>query len=183
MQYRLTLPKGPWGTILADPPWMLNSNGVRRDLHYDRMTQEELKAIPVATVCAPDAHLWLWTTNPHLPEALELVEAWGFHYRSLRTWSKPKMGLGWWLRSQTEHLIFATKDKSNRKNPGSWTTIFNAEAGKHSAKPDEAIQCIEALSPGPRLEIFARQERPGWTTLISDSAPKDSKDDQTPKLS
>jgi N6-adenosine-specific RNA methylase IME4 len=140
------------------------------------MTQEELKAIPVASVCHPDAHLWLWATNPHLPEALELVTAWGFQYRSLRTWNKPRMGLGWWLRSQTEHLIFASKTKNNRKNPSSWTTIFEADAGEHSAKPAEAIKCIEALSPGPRLEIFARAPREGWTTLISDSQPTDPKD-------
>jgi len=176
MQYRLALPPGPWGTILLDPPWMLQSTGVRRELHYDRMTQDELKAIPISSICAPDAHLWLWTTNPHLPEALELVTAWGFQYRCLRTWVKPRMGLGWWLRSQTEHLIFASKTKENRKNPSSWTTILTAPAGEHSAKPDEAIACIEALSPGPRLEIFARKERPGWTTLISNANSADTHD-------
>jgi N6-adenosine-specific RNA methylase IME4 len=176
MQYRLALPPGPWGTILLDPPWMLQSTGVRRELHYDRMTQEELKAIPISSICASDAHLWLWTTNPHLPEALELVSTWGFQYRCLRTWVKPRMGLGWWLRSQTEHLIFASKTKDNRKNPSSWTTILTAPAGEHSAKPDEAIACIEALSPGPRLELFARKERPGWTTLISNENPADTHD-------
>lgn len=171
MEFRLELPAGKWGTILADPPWRLKTGGAKRKLHYDTMDIDEIKAMPIASICTPDAHLWLWTTNPHLPESIEVVKAWGFTYKTLRTWNKGRMGLGWWLRSQTEHLIFAVKSNKLRVQPRSWRTYFEAPWIAHSVKPEESIACIEALSPAPRLELFARAPRAGWTTLISNKPP------------
>lgn len=170
MNYRLQLPDGPFNTIVADPPWQLKTKGVRRKLHYDRMSLEEIKAIPISSVATPDALLWLWTTNAHLPEALEVVREWGFTYKSLVTWYKDRMGTGWWIRSQTEHLILAARSTKLRRNPGSWRSIITAPYRGHSVKPTEAYQLIQALSPEPRLELFAKKERDGFTTLISDAA-------------
>lgn len=177
MRYGLTLPEGPFGTVLADPPWLLQTPGIRRKVHYDRMSTEEIAAMPVADVATPDAHLWLWTTNAHLPEALQVVEAWGFTYRSMMTWAKTRMGTGWWLRGQTEHVLFASRSKRLRANPGNITTLLRAPTRGHSEKPDDLIPLIERLSPGPYLELFARAERPGWETLRLDVAPMDEHGD------
>lgn len=176
-EYRISLPNETFGTIVADPPWALQSTGVRRKLHYDRMSLDEIKNIPVVDVSSPDAHLWLWTTNPHLPEALEVMKHWGFEYKSMLTWKKNRMGTGWWLRSKTEHVLWGVRSKKLRKNPGNITTIFEAPYRGHSIKPVEAFEIFEKLSPSPRLEIFAREPRDGWTTVISDALPVDNFDD------
>jgi N6-adenosine-specific RNA methylase IME4 len=178
MRYALNLPEGQFGTVLADPPWALLTGGVRRAVHYDRMTTEEIAAMPVANLVTPDAHLWLWTTNSHLPEALTVVEAWGFTYRSLLTWAKPNMATGWWLRGKTEHVIFASRSKRLRANPGNVTTLLQAPTRGHSVKPLELIPLIERLSPGPYLELFARAERVGWTTQMIHLEPENEHGDR-----
>jgi N6-adenosine-specific RNA methylase IME4 len=137
------------------------------------MTTDDIKAIPVSDIALPDAHLWLWTTNPHLPEALEVVKAWGFEYKTLLTWAKNRMGTGWWLRSKTEHLIFAAHSKKLRKNPGNITTLVQAAYEGHSVKPQCFYDIIERLSPEPRVALFSRHPRSGWTTLISDASASD----------
>lgn len=177
--YRLQLPEGiQFGTIYADPPWPLdqeNTKHSRRRIHYDRMSFDEIASIPIHLVAHEQAHLWLWTTNAHLPLALEVVKAWGFTYKTMRTWVKTKVGLGWWLRSRTEHLIFAAKGDDYRHNPGSFTTELRGKWRGHSIKPVEAYDAIEALSPGPRLELFSRHESPreGWYALNGHSVPTD----------
>jgi N6-adenosine-specific RNA methylase IME4 len=168
--YRPDLPDGQFGTIYADPPWTLTTPGVRRKLHYDRMTTEDICAIPVGDIATDDAHLWLWSTNAHLPEALSVMAAWGFKYRTVLTWKKNRMGTGWWLRGKTEQLLFGAKSTKQRSNPGNVTTILEAPVHGHSEKPEEARAIIERLSPGPYLEMFAREQHPGWTSLISHRA-------------
>lgn len=166
--YRPDLPDGQaFGTVYADPPWTLTTPGIRRKLHYDRMTTEDIAAIPVGSITTDDAHLWLWTTNAHLPEALSVMEAWGFKYRTMLTWKKNRMGTGWWLRGKTEHVLFGAKSTKHRTTPRSLTTIFEAAVRGHSMKPEEVRATIEALSPGPYLEMFALEEHEGWTSLIS----------------
>lgn len=171
--YRLNLPKKKFGTILADPPWRLKSGGVKRKLHYDTMDLEDIKSMrdQIEEVTLPDSHLWLWTTNPHLPEAFEVINSWGFNYKSCLTWDKELMGLGFWLRSRTEHCLFAVKSNKNRVQPSNITTLLKEKRRKHSQKPDGIISIIEYLSPSPRLELFARNNRPGWTCLVSDAPP------------
>lgn len=175
---RFDLPTGmQYGTILADPPWPVHSDPNKQypmthRMFYERMPLDEIKSIPVGDICDPDAHLWLWTTNPALEMALEVVHAWGFEYKTLVTWRKSKMGLGWWLRSRTEHLILAAKSKEKRVQPGSWTTeLVGKWRGPH-IKPHEQYDMIEALSPGPRIELFHRQNgdrhREGWDYLGAD---------------
>lgn len=178
--YKLQLPENfIAGTIIADPPWPLDDPSTihsRRRIHYARMSIAEICAIPVHLVCHPDAHLWLWTTNPHFEKAFDVIKAWGFTYKTLATWKKTKIGTGWWLRSQTEHIICAARSTNLRHNPGNFTTYIDAAYRGHSRKPDKVYDMIEALSPGPYLEIFAHPEaepREGWYRLSHFATPSE----------
>lgn len=170
---RFKLPTGvQFNTIVADPPWPYEPENKKRyamthRAHYDRMSLKDICAIPVADVVHPDGHLWLWTTNPGLEMALEVVKAWGFTYKTMATWRKSKMGLGWWLRSRTEHLIFAARSTKLRTSPGSFTTEIKGKWRGHSIKPVSAYKMIEALSPGPYLELFSHEpgQRKNWLHL------------------
>lgn len=149
-------------TILADPPWDVYQRGSRgAGEHYDLMTMEQIKAMPVAGLAVDDAHLWLWVTNATLRHGYDVAEAWGFTVRSPLTWVKFRLGLGVYLRNTTEHLLFATRGKAPvqfRSQP----TWINAPVQDHSRKPEEQYAVIERVSPGPYLELFARQQQPGW---------------------
>jgi N6-adenosine-specific RNA methylase IME4/ParB-like chromosome segregation protein Spo0J len=152
------LPTGPFQVIVADPPWRYESGN---SLPYPTMDIEEIKAMPVAEIADENAILWLWTTNAHLRVAFEVVEAWGFEYRTLLTWVKDRMGTGEWLRGQTEHCMLAIRGKPVFLN-GSHTTVIEAPRREHSRKPEEFYGLVEKTSPGNKLEIFSRQERAGW---------------------
>ena len=148
------LPPGGFATILVDPPWPLQSG----EKHYRTMSLARITALPVGTLAARDAHLWLWTTNALLPKAYEVAEAWGFTVRSPLTWVKFRLGLGgrYQLRNATEQLLFCTRGRAplgSRSQP----TWFNAPVQEHSRKPAEQFAIIERVSPGPYLELFARR--------------------------
>ena len=148
------LPPGGFATILVDPPWPLQSG----EKHYRTMSLARIMALPVGTLAARDAHLWLWTTNALLPTAYEVAEAWGFTVRSPLTWVKFRLGLGgrYQLRNATEQLLFCTRGRAplgSRSQP----TWFNAPVTEHSRKPAEQFAIIERVSPGPYLELFARR--------------------------
>ena len=148
------LPPGGFATILVDPPWPLQSG----EKHYRTMSLARIKALPVGSLAARDAHVWLWTTNALLPKAYEVAEAWGFTVRSPLTWVKFRLGLGgrYQLRNATEQLLFCTRGKAplgSRSQP----TWFNAPVTEHSRKPAEQFAIIERVSPGPYLELFARR--------------------------
>jgi N6-adenosine-specific RNA methylase IME4 len=117
--------------------------------------------MPVGAIAESDALLWLWTTNAHLRVAFEVIDAWGFEYKSLLTWVKDRMGTGDWLRGQTEHCLFAVRGKPIFLN-GSHTTVIQAARREHSRKPEEFYALIEETCPGSKVEIFSRQERRGW---------------------
>ena len=148
------LPLGGFATILVDPPWPAQSG----EKHYRTMSLARIKALPVGSLAARDAHLWLWTTNALLPKAYEVAEAWGFTVRSPLTWVKFRLGLGgrYQLRNATEQLLFCTRGRAplgSRSQP----TWFNAPVTEHSRKPAEQFAIIERVSPGPYLELFARR--------------------------
>ena len=150
----LGLPPGGFATILVDPPWPLQSG----EKHYRTMSLARITALPVGSLAARDAHLWLWTTNALLPTAYEVAEAWGFTVRSPLTWVKFRLGLGgrYQLRNATEQLLFCTRGKAplgSRSQP----TWFNAPVQEHSRKSAEQFAIIERVSPGPYLELFARR--------------------------
>lgn len=152
-------------TVLVDPPWPYDE-GTRykqtRPAHYPEMSLEQIRSLPVADLAASDgAHLYLWATNAFMRHAFSVVDAWGFEHRTVITWCKPQLGVGVWYRNTTEHLVFATRGvlPTLRADVGTW---FSAPRGRHSQKPEEAFELIEAVSPGPRIELFARTRRRGW---------------------
>ena len=147
-------------TILADPPWDVQQQGRKgAERHYKLMSLDRIKAMPVAALAEDNSHLWLWVTNATLREGYSVAEAWGFTVRSPLTWVKFRMGLGPYLRNCTEHLLFATRGRAPvqfRSQP----TWVNAPVLEHSRKPDEFYPIVERISPGPRLELFARRHPP-----------------------
>ncbi len=151
------LPVGPFQVIVADPPWRYES---RNDLPYPTMDIDEIKAMSVRDLADQDAILWLWTTNAHLRVAYEVVEAWGFEYKTLLTWVKDRMGTGEWLRGRTEHCLLAVRGKPVFLH-GNHSTAIEAARREHSRKPEEFYALVEATSPGSKLELFAREERNG----------------------
>jgi N6-adenosine-specific RNA methylase IME4 len=152
-----------FSTILADPPWdTLQRGGRGAHRHYSLMTTEQIAALAVQKLASADAHLWLWVTNATLLAGHGVMETWGFTYRSCLTWVKPGLGLGsYYLRNNTEHLLFGTRGKAPvlyRSQP-SW--LF-APKQDHSHKLEEQYAVIERCSRGPYLELFARRKRIGW---------------------
>jgi N6-adenosine-specific RNA methylase IME4 len=123
------------------------------------MSLDKIKAIKIPA--APDCALWLWTTNKHLHEAFHIVHDWGFTYKILLTWAKRSIGLGKWLRGQTEHCILAIKGSPTLKLTNQ-STLLNADRREHSRKPDEFYAMIAELCDEPRLDYFGREPRAGW---------------------
>lgn len=166
-----------YATILADPPWRFqNSTGKiapehRRLSRYDTMTLPDICKLPVNEVAADTAHLYLWVPNALLAEGLEVMKAWGFTYKSNIVWHKVRKdggsdgrGVGFYFRNVTELILFGVRGKNARtKAPGRRQVNYvSSRKREHSRKPDEIFPIIEACSPGPFLELFARGERNGW---------------------
>jgi N6-adenosine-specific RNA methylase IME4 len=154
-----------FATIYADPPWKYVNQSSRAAAgdHYGTMTVEEICALPVGALAAEAAMLWLWTTNGFLIESLtRVIPAWGFEFKSAMVWCKPQLGTGNYVRVSHEFLLIAARGglRPDGKNQTSWLV---ADRDRHSAKPAAFRDIIEHISPGPRIELFARQTRPGWT--------------------
>ena len=158
-------PRGPFRVIVADPPWKYGARAEdpshRARNPYPDMSVEQIKALPVGELAHKDCILWLWTTNAFLRQAFECLDAWGFENKTVLTWVKDRMGLGDWLRGQTEHCLMAVRGRPvvTLKNQ---TTALVAPLRQHSRKPDEFYALVESLCPGNRLEMFAREPREGW---------------------
>jgi N6-adenosine-specific RNA methylase IME4 len=165
-------------TILADPPWQFqNKTGKvapehRRLSRYSTLTLEDIKRLPVASVAADVAHLYLWVPNALLPEGLAVMQAWGFQYKSNIVWHKVRKdggsdgrGVGFYFRNVTELVLFGVRGKNARTlAPGRrQVNLVSTRKREHSRKPDELYPIIEACSSGPFLEMFARGARGGWT--------------------
>lgn len=158
------LPEGTFRTIVADPPWQYGNGSTRNAArkHYPTMTVPEVCALDVKSRAHDEAHLYLWTTNNFLREAFDVVEAWGFEYKTCLTWVKPQMGMGNYFRGGTEHVLFGVRG-GLRTQSRSLVNWFEASRGRHSAKPQHFYELVEKASPGPFLEMFARARRLGWT--------------------
>ena len=173
---QLALPKKKYGVVLADPAWSFEpysrETGMDRaaDNHYATSSLDTIKACGVPSIAADDCVLFLWATAPMLPQALEVMAAWGFAYKSNYVWTKEKDGTGYWNRSRHEHLLIGTKGDIPAPAMGTqWSSVIDAPAREHSVKPDEAMQMIEAYFPTlPRIELNARRPRPGWDSWGSD---------------
>ncbi len=164
-------------TILADPPWQFqNRTGKIAPEHkrlnrYGTMTLNDIKALPVEEAADETSHLYLWVPNALMPEGLEVMKAWGFHYKSNIIWQKIRKdggpdgrGVGFYFRNVTEMLLFGVRGKNARTLPPgrSQVNIICSRKREHSRKPDEQYPLITSCSPGPYLEMFARGERDGW---------------------
>jgi N6-adenosine-specific RNA methylase IME4 len=168
--------QGTFGTILADPPWRFqNRTGKmapehRRLRRYETMTLREIKALPVAECAAPRAHLYLWTPNALLQWGLEVMTAWGFTYKGNLVWYKIRhdggpdgRGVGFYFRNVTELVLFGVRGSLRTKPPGRrQVNLIATRKREHSRKPDQLYDIIEACSPGPFLELFARRHRDHW---------------------
>lgn len=175
---------GGYKTVLADPPWrFVNRTGKvapehRRLDRYDTMDIKDICALPVADVAARDAHLYLWVPNALLPEGLQVMESWGFRYVSNLVWAKRRKdggpdgrGVGFYFRNVTELILFGVKGSMRTLPPGrSQVNIIETRKREHSRKPDEQYRLIEACSPGPYLELFARYPQLGWHVWGSEAA-------------
>ncbi len=188
------LPTGPFDVIVADPPWMyqkrpgMNGGGEGApgiaEREYPTMTNEEIAALPVRSVAAPDAHLFMWITNPGVyggrfsdVTPADIAAAWGFEYRTLLTWVKTvsdgrinRGGMGWYFRGATEHVLYATRGRAGIPAELRQPNVFLAAKGRHSAKPRAFFDLVEKVTEGRRLEMFARAPRAGWTVWGNQSA-------------
>lgn len=155
---------GRFACIYADPPWQYGNQGTRAatDNHYATMTVDEVCALPIGDIAAENAHLHLWTTNAFLFDAKRVMEAWGFTYKSCFVWVKPQMGIGNYWRVSHEFLLFGIRGKCPflARDAMSWASL---PRGRHSSKPHEIRKLIERVSPGPRIELFAREVFEGWS--------------------
>lgn len=166
-----------FATVMADPPWRFaNRTGKmapehRRLSRYGTMTVEEIGALPVADIAAPTAHLYLWVPNALLPEGLQVMNAWGFEYKTNLVWHKLRKdggsdgrGVGFYFRNVTELILFGVRGRNARTLPPGRTQVnyLGTRKREHSRKPDEQYALIESCSPGPYLELFARGARPNW---------------------
>jgi N6-adenosine-specific RNA methylase IME4 len=132
-----------------------------RTLPYPTMTLDAIKALPVGDYAAPDAHLWLWTTNAYLDASFDVLRAWGFKYLTTVTWVKPN-GLGNWFAATTQHCLFGYRHKCVFPGRRYAPTHFHAAPKRHSAKPEQFYQLVEEVSAPARLELFARRHRLGY---------------------
>jgi len=169
--------KGTFGAILADPPWRFsNRTGKMAPEHkrlsrYTTLSLKEIRGIPVASVAAPQSHLYLWVPNALLVEGLDVMRSWGFEYKTNVVWHKIRKdggpdgrGVGFYFRNTTELVLFGIRGKLRTLSPGrKQVNIIRVAKREHSRKPDELYRIIEACSPGPFLELFARGSRPDWT--------------------
>lgn len=169
--------KRKFATVLADPPWQFqNRTGKMAPEHkrlarYPTMTLQEIKDLPVEAIVTDTAHLYLWVPNALLAEGLQVMEHWGFTYKTNLIWYKirkdggpDRRGVGFYFRNVTEMILFGVRGKNARTlQPGrSQENIISSQKREHSRKPDEQYEIIEACSPGPYLELFARGPRKGW---------------------
>ena len=158
-----SLPAGHYGTVYADPPWPYDNQGTRAaaSWHYPTMSIGDICRLPVSARVKTRAHLWLWTTNSFLREAFDVIDAWGFGYKSAMVWVKPQLGLGNYVRVSHELLLIASRGNlvGRATDQRSW---LEHDRMKHSAKPEVFRQVIEEISSGPYLELFARAETAGW---------------------
>ena len=163
--------------IYADPPWqykVYSKKGAGRsaESHYPTMSIGDICALPVADIAAKDCALFMWITFPNLLDAIRVIEAWGFTYKTVAfVWVKQNRvadslfwGMGYWTRANAEVCVIATKGSPKRMDAGVHQVIMS-HIEEHSKKPQEARdRIIRLMGDVPRIELFARQKTQGWDT-------------------
>lgn len=174
-----------FGTILADPPWrFMNRTGKvapehKRLARYETMTSAEIAALPIGEMAADKSHLYLWSPNILVPEAFKVMDAWGFTYKSMIIWHKVRKdggsdgrGVGFYFRNVTEVVLFGVRGGLRTFQPGRrQVNLIATRKREHSRKPDELYPIVEACSPGPFVELFARYPQPGWSAWGNEADP------------
>lgn len=169
---------GRFPIILADPPWQYDDGTMdpsrQVENQYETMPLEDICALPVESeLVNDDAVLFLWATAPLLPEALDVMDSWGFEYKTGAVWDKKKVGMGYWFRGRHEHLLVGVRGDPPKPDPkavGS-SIIASPRSNKHSEKPEAVYTMIEAYYPElAKLEMFARSDRPGWSVWGNEAA-------------
>lgn len=153
--------------LYLDPPWRYeHAESVSREIEnqYPTMSLDDIKAMPINDIAFDDCIMFMWATSPKLAEAFEVLEAWGFSYRTCAVWDKQKIGMGYYFRQQHELLLVAVKGSPTTPAPADRpSSVFSYPRGLHSAKPHEVYEIIEAMYPTlPKLEMFCRTPRDGW---------------------
>jgi N6-adenosine-specific RNA methylase IME4 len=168
--------RGPYRVIVADPPWpyeVRDEDPSHRVRPYPTMSIADICAMRMTDVAHADSILWLWTTNQHMREAFQVLDAWGFVQKTILTWVKDRMGTGDWLRGQTEHAIMATRGKPIVTLTNQ-TTVLYAPARAHSVKPTEFYNLVESLCPAPAYAyLFSRYRHNDKWDCHGDEAPMD----------
>ncbi len=163
-----------YNIIYADPPWQYKQRGLSgsAEKHYPTLNMQQLCSLPVQSITASDCILFLWATFPMLQEALQLISAWGFTYKTVAfVWVKQNKvsptwywGMGFWTRSNTEICLLAIKGHPQRKARNIHQLVITP-VEQHSKKPDVVYKkIIELMGDLPRIELFARQKKDGWDT-------------------
>jgi len=184
-------PKKRYGIILADPEWRFEvysrDTGMDRaaDNHYPTSSTDAICARPVGDIAADDCVLYLWATSPMLPDALKVMQAWGFDYKSHQVWRKDRIGTGYWFRNLHELILVGTK--GNPPAPAMGTqepSVFDAPVGRHSAKPECVQEMIERHFPNmPKIELNRRgPARPGWDAWGNEADDGSPTDPQTGEI-
>lgn len=173
----IVFPGKTYKCIVIDPPWhyRLRNNDAshRNKVKYPTMQTKEILALPIRDICNPvGTVLWLWFTNSHMLDAAKCIEAWGFELKTILTWHKVSkegntiLGMGHWLRNSTEHCILAIKGQvtsfSYNNLLTNQSTVLMAQRREHSRKPNRFYTLVEQLCPDSKIELFAREKRPGW---------------------
>jgi N6-adenosine-specific RNA methylase IME4 len=168
---------GKYGAILIDPPWrFVNRTGKvapeHKRLHrYQTLSFQEIAALPVGDIAAEKSHLYMWCPNALLAEALGIMKAWDFTYKTNLVWYKVRKdggpdgrGVGFYFRNVTELVLFGIKGRIRTLPPGrSQVNVLVSRKEEHSKKPDGIYDLIQRCSPGPYCELFSRQRVHGWT--------------------
>lgn len=162
-----------YGLILADPPWRFKLHAETGEskspqAHYACMSLGDLARLPVAKLAMDDCAMIMWATAPMLPDAIALLECWGFEYKSAGAWAKQSstgaswaFGTGFCFRSAAEFFLLGTRGYPKSRSK-SVRNLIVSPVREHSRKPDDMHAMCEQLYPGPYAELFARARRPGW---------------------
>lgn len=168
------IPDGEYGVIYADPPWQYDDGGVPNggvDHHYETMDLDAIRALDVPA--ADDCVLYLWATVTHAQAAFEVLEAWGFEYKTQAVWDKQQLGVGYWFRGEHELLYVGVRgDVSPPDESARRSSIFREQRTEHSAKPKCVRRHIEQAHPdAEKIELFSREGWTGWD-VWGDEAPE-----------
>lgn len=170
-----SVPTQRYPVIYADPPWRYEFSTEDRAIEnqYPTMPVEDICAMNVAAMATDDAILFLWATSPKLPEAMSVITAWGFTYRTSAVWVKPQLGMGYYFRQQHELLLVATRGNMPAPAPADRPrSVVTSDRAAHSEKPAEFAEAIERMYPTlPKIELFCRTgTRAGWETWGNQNA-------------